>query len=112
MKNPHRLLQYKAFIDGMVAELQAELALLTSGRPVIDALEKMIVWYLLHHDVGPKFRVVFNGAAVFAGSCLNSCLDKGPEHTSTLLGALIRCRTYAKAASGDIKGMFYKRIAF
>lgn len=107
MKNPTRLSQYKSFIDGMVASSQAESAPLTSGPPVDLALQTLVVWYLLHHDVGPKFRVVFNGAAAFSGHSLNSCLHKGPEHTSTLLGSLIRWRAYSKAASGDIKGMFY-----
>ena len=107
LKNPSRLSQYKLFIDGMVTKSQAELAPLTSGAPVLSSLLEMVVFYLLHHDVGPKFRVVFNGAAKFAGCSLNNCLSKGPEHTSTLLGALLRWRAYAKAAGGDIKSMFY-----
>ena len=112
LRDRDRLDKYKTFIDEMVTQEQAECVPLTS-----EALRKVAcgsalilkdgVWYLIHHDVGPKFRVVFNGAASYAGKSLNSCLDKGPEHTSTLLGALLRWRTYAYAASGDIKGMFY-----
>ena len=121
------LRKYGAFLDAMIEQGQSERAPQGAGdrsdaRPRVPPEEPRNsapahtgggplggrgVWYLVHHPVGPKFRVVFDGAAEFEGQALNRYLDKGPEHTSTLLGAFIRWRTYAKAACADIKGMFY-----
>ena len=126
LRDPELCGKYGTFLDAMDEQGQSERAPL-GGEEGPDARPRVPtppansaptharkgpprrrgIWYLLHHPVGPKFRVVFNGAAEFEGQALNGCLDKGPEHSSTLLGAFIRWRTYAKAACADIKGMFY-----
>ena len=54
-------------------------------------------WFLPHHPVLEKFRVVFSGKAPYQGHCLNDYLDKGPEHTSSLLGTLF----WNKVAAGS-----------
>ena len=99
LKDPVLLGKYKTFIDGLVANRQAEIALvLLGGKPG---------YFLPHHPVLEKFRVVFNGAARYLGQCLNDYLDKGPEHTSSLIGVFLRFREGRYAVSADIKGMFY-----
>ena len=92
--------KYKDFINKLIENNQAEIAPTKLSYGIG-------VWYLTHHPVLKKFRVVFNGKAAFGGKALNSCLDKGPEHTSTLLGTLLRFRQYKYAVTADIKGMFY-----
>ena len=52
-------------------------------------------------------NLYFNGAAPFQGKCLNDFLDKGPEHTISLLGTVLRFRRDRYAVTADIKGMFY-----
>ena len=91
--------QYQDFIGKLVANDQAEIASTPLGQQP--------GWFLLHHPVLTKFRVVFNGKAPYQGKCLNDFLDKGPEHTSNLLGSVLRFRKHRYAASADIKGMFY-----
>ena len=100
LANPDLLEKYNDFIQGLFDNNQAELAPFLSGHG-------FVFWYLVHHPVLKKFRVVFNGAANFGGKSLNACLDKGPEHSSTLLGTLLRFRTFQFAITADIKGMFY-----
>ena len=98
-KNPALLANYREFIKKMMDSEQA----LTPPTP----LGLNPGWFLEHHPVLAKFRVVFNGAAKFQGHCLNDYLDKGPEHTSSLLGTILRFRKGPYAATADIKGMFY-----
>ena len=98
-RNAGLLKQYQEFIGKLVANNQARIASAPLGtRPG---------WFLLHHPVLSKFRVVFNGKASCDGYSLNDFLDKGPEHTSSLLGTVLRFRQGKYAASADIKGMFY-----
>ena len=99
LANPGLRLQYRAFIDKLVQNNQAEIAQFLLGE--------MAGYFLCHHPVLTKFRVVFNGASKVNGECLNDYLDKGPEHTNSLLGSFIRFRTHCYAVSADIKGMFY-----
>ena len=99
LANPKLLNQYKAFFDNMVEKKQAEIAQQPLGQKP--------GYFLPHHPVLEKFRVVFNGAARYQGHCLNDFLDKGPEHTSSLIGALLRFSLDRYAVSADIKGMFY-----
>ena len=49
-------------------------------------------WYIPHHATGPKFRVVFDCSASYAGTCLNQKLLPGPDNTNNLLGVLCRFR--------------------
>ena len=137
-RNPSQKAQYKEFIEAMVVNTLAEQVPPTGGSskacrqaepmgwaPPTGAAPQATVrsrpysisnirkdrWCLLHHPVGLKFGVVFNGAATPAGYSLNACLDKGSENSGTLLGVLLRCRAYAKAVCGDIKGMFLALIS-
>ena len=98
-ENPELAANYKEFVDKLIENNQARLAPAPLGaKPG---------WFLLHHAVLEKFRVVFNGAAEFQGVCLNDHLDKGPDHTSSLLGTVLRFRRSRYAVMADIKGMFY-----
>ena len=97
--NPGLQKKYKDFIDKMISNSQVDIPLYSLGSG--------LGYFLLHHPVLDKFRVVFNGAAEFQGHCLNDYLDKGPEHTNSLLGVMLRFCRYPFAVSADIKGMFY-----
>lgn len=97
--NPQLLKNYQEFIRKLLENDQSDIP--------PDALGDRMGYFLLHHPVLDKFRVVFNGAHEFLGECLNDYLDKGPEHTSALLGTLLRFREGRYAATADIKGMFY-----
>ena len=97
--DPKLLAQYQEFIWKLMTNNQADIPKeLLGGRSG---------YFLLHHPVLDKFRVVFNGAARYKGLCLNDFLDKGPEHTSTMLGVLLRFCRDRYAVTADIKGMFY-----
>ena len=65
------------------------------------------VWYIPHHCVGKKFRIVFDCAAACQGTSLNQQLLQGPDNTNTLIGVLLRFRLYPVAVVGDIKNMFH-----
>ena len=59
---------------------------------------------VLHHAVGPKFRIVFDCAATHHGVSLNNQLLSGPS----LLGVLLSFRQHMIGIVGDIKGMFHQ----
>ncbi|XP_019750034.1 uncharacterized protein LOC109530618 [Hippocampus comes] len=67
-------------------------------------------WYIPHHGVyhptKHKLRVVFDCAATYRGTSLNSCLLQGPDLTSSLIGVLTRFRQEPIAFMADIEGMF------
>ncbi|KAK0144597.1 hypothetical protein N1851_017050 [Merluccius polli] len=68
------------------------------------------IWYIPHHGVyhptKHKLRVVFDCAAVYQGTSLNSQLLQGPDLTSSLIGVLTRFRQESVAFMSDIEGMF------
>lgn len=68
------------------------------------------IWYIPHHGVyhptKRKLRVVFDCAAVYQGTFLNSQLLQGPDLTSSLIGVLTRFRKEPVAFMSDIEGMF------
>ena len=99
LADPKLLEQYQAFINKLLANNQADVP--------SEPLGFQPGFFLLHHPVLEKFRVVFNGASRYQGQCLNDFLDKGPEHTSSLLGVMLRFCKDKYAVSADIKGMFY-----
>ncbi|KAL0187614.1 hypothetical protein M9458_014713, partial [Cirrhinus mrigala] len=70
------------------------------------------VWYIPHHGVyhkrKKKIRVVFDCAASFQGTSLNSELLQGPDLTNTLLGVILRFRQEPIAVMADIEGMFHQ----
>ena len=63
-------------------------------------------WYVPHHATHGKFRIVFDCAAKFKGTSLNDHLLQGPDHTSNLIGVLLRFRSRSIAVTADIRGMF------
>ena len=65
-------------------------------------------WYVPHHATRGKFRIVFDCAAKFRGTSLNDHLLQGPDHTSSLVGVLLRFRSRPIAVMADIKGMFHQ----
>ena len=65
-------------------------------------------WFIPHHATVGKFRVVFDCAARFQGVSLNDNLLQGPDHTSNLMGVLLRFRKKPIAVVADIRGMFHQ----
>ena len=55
-----------------------------------------------------KLRVVFDAAAKFNDSCLNSQLIPGPDLTSSLVGVLLRFREELVPFTADIESMFHQ----
>ena len=71
------------------------------------------VWYLSHHPVinqnkPGKVRVVFNCAAMYKGTSLNSQLLQGPNFMNSLVGVLNRFRQEDVALAADIEAMFHQ----
>ena len=64
-------------------------------------------WYIPHHYIGKKFRIVFDCAATCQGTSLNQQLLQGPDNTNSLIGVLLRFRFYSVAIVGDIRNMFH-----
>jgi hypothetical protein len=70
-------------------------------------------WYLPHHCVvNPnkpgKVRVVFDAAASYKGTSLNSQLMTGPDMTNSLFAVIQRFRMQPVALVADIKEMFHQ----
>ena len=70
-------------------------------------------WYLPHHGVtNPnkpgKVRVVFDAAATYMNTSLNSNLMTGPDLLNNLFGVLLRFRLYPIALVADIESMFHQ----
>ena len=71
------------------------------------------IWYLPHHPVtNPnkpgKARVVFDCAARYKGTSLNSQLLQEPDFMNSLVGVLTRFRQEHVALAADIEAMFHK----
>ena len=64
-------------------------------------------WYIPHHYIEKKFRIVFDCAATCQGTSLNQQLLQGPDNTNSLIGVLLRFRFYSVAIVGDIRNMFH-----
>ena len=67
------------------------------------------VWYLPHHPVinplkPEKLRIVYECAAEFQGTSLNSQLLKGPDHTNKLVGIRLCFRQDKIALVSDFEG--------
>ncbi|XP_028402120.1 uncharacterized protein LOC114525110 [Dendronephthya gigantea] len=108
LKDPQLLSKYSEFMDNMLSRKYA--------RKVPESSitqPKLPLWYLPHHPVinsnkPSKIRVVFDCAAVFRGTSLNSQLLQGPDLTNSLVGVLIRFRTDPVALMADIEAMFHQ----
>jgi hypothetical protein len=88
---------------GYARKLTAEEAATTTSR----------TWYLPHHSVvnpkkPEKLRVVFDAAASFKGTSLNSQLVTGPDLLNNLFGVLQRFRSKPIALVADVADMFYQ----
>lgn len=70
------------------------------------------VWYIPHHGVyhpqKGKLRVVFDCAASYKGTSLNSQLLQVPDFTNSLIGVLVRFRQEPIAIVADIQSMFHQ----
>ncbi|XP_071827004.1 uncharacterized protein [Apostichopus japonicus] len=70
------------------------------------------VWYLPHHPVvhphKDKVRVVYDCAAKWRDTSLNSCLLKGPDTINSLVGVLHRFRQQRIALVADVEAMFHQ----
>ncbi|XP_055957967.1 uncharacterized protein LOC126823725 isoform X1 [Patella vulgata] len=72
-----------------------------------------LTWYIPHHGVtnpnkSGKVRTVFDAAATYRGTSLNSNLMTGPDLLNNLFGILIRFRLYKVAIVADVEGMFHQ----
>ena len=70
-------------------------------------------WFLPHHPVSNpnkpgKLRLVFDAAASFRGTSLNSELLSGPDMLLSLPGVLLRFREERVALVGDIEQMYHQ----
>ena len=70
------------------------------------------IWYQSHFCVttSNKFHVVFDCSAKFKGVCVNDFLYKGPSMRNSLVGVLIRFRTYLCALISDIRKLYYQCV--
>ena len=97
-KDPDLFCNYKNKIDSYVENGYAR------KMPDEDLPVTSITWYIPHHVVGPKFRIVFDCAASYHGTSLLT----GPDNTNSLLGVLLRFRQHLVGIVGDIRGMFHQ----
>ena len=94
--------QYTAKIDEYISSGQAR------RIPNSELKRSSKSWCIPHHATGPKFPVVFDCSASYAGTFLNQNLLPGPDNTNNLLGVFCRFRQSPIAVTGDIKGMFHQ----
>ena len=100
--------KYTAFMTEMIEKGYAE-AVPEESKSRADGK----VWYIPHHGVHQaqkpdKLRVVFDCAAKFQGTSLNSVLLQGPDLTNNLADVLVRFREAPVAFMADIESMFYQ----
>ncbi|XP_077968809.1 uncharacterized protein LOC120340131 [Styela clava] len=73
-----------------------------------DLIHKKNTWYIPHHGVGGKFRIVFDASAKCNDISLNDNVLSGPPETSRLFGVLTRCREEKVLIIGDISAMYHQ----
>ena len=71
------------------------------------------IWYLPHHAVTNrhkpgKVRVVFDAAAKIRNQSLNTELLTGPDLMNSLIGVIIRFRSYPIVLMADVEAMFHR----
>ena len=64
------------------------------------------VWYIPHHYVLKKFRVVFDCTGQYKGTFLNRQILQGPDNTNNLVGVLTQFCRHPVAIVGDVQAMF------
>ena len=76
----------------------------TESKSVSD-----ITYYIPHHYVlKPKFRIVFDASAKYAGQSLNDLLLKEPDLLNNLVAVLLGFRNGKYSISADIEKMFHQ----
>ena len=78
-----------------------------------ESTDSKKIWYLPHHPVmnvnkPGKVRVVFDCAAKYKDTSLNSQLLQGPDLMNSLVGVLTRFRQEKIAFAADIEAMFHQ----
>ncbi|XP_043220101.1 uncharacterized protein LOC122380753 [Amphibalanus amphitrite] len=106
-KNPERAQAYREVLEGYVQQGYARKLTAEESR-----VKKKKRWILPHHAVTHpekvKPRVVFDAAAQFQGTSLNSELLKGPDLLQNLHGVLLRFRQERYALVADVFQMFHQ----
>ena len=103
-----RFLKDPAFFERYREKIESYLSNGYAQQVSLDAGISMKAWYLPHHAVQEKFRVVFDCGASYKGTSLNSQLLQGPDQTSSLIGVLLRFRRGEVAVMADVKAMFHQ----
>ena len=103
-----RFLKDPAFFERYREKIESYLSNGYAQQVSLDAGISMKAWYLPHHAVQEKFRVVFDCGASYKGTSLNSQLLQGPDQTSSLTGVLLRFRRGEVAVTADVKAMFHQ----
>ncbi len=102
---------HQKYADGMQDLIQKQFAEKVPDDEIDVSPGK--TWYLPHHNVvnpnkPDKLRIVFDCAAEFGGTSLNSEVLQGPDLTNKLLGVLLRFREQPIAVMADIEAMFHQ----
>ena len=63
---------------------------------------------MIHMKKPEKFRMVFDCAAQYGQTSLNSSIMQGPDLMNSLIGVLLRFRLHETAITSDIEGMFHQ----
>ena len=103
-----RFLKDPAFFERYREKIESYLSNGYAQQVSLDAGISMKAWYLPHHAVQEKFRVVFDCGASYKGTSLNSQLLHGPDQTSSLIGVLLRFRRGEVAVMADVKAIFHQ----
>lgn len=108
LKQPHLHDRYKAEVQQLLDKGYAELV--PAGEITVNP---DYTWYLPHHPVfnpnkPEKVRIVFDCAAIYDSTSLNSEVLQGPDLTNKLLGILLRFRQGQVAIMADIEAMFHQ----
>lgn len=103
-KNPDKAKQYADTIKKYV-----ELGHAKKLNPTECETVSELTNYIPHHYViKPKFRVVFDATAKYAGKSLNDYLLKGPDLLNNLVTVLLMFRNGQYSMSADIEKMFHQ----
>ena len=103
LEERYRTVMEEYVAKGYACKLTPEEAAVTGPR----------TWYLPHFPVlnsnkPGKVRIVFDAAAEYGGTSLNSNLLQGPDCTNNLVGVLLRFRQDHTAIVANIESMFHQ----
>ena len=107
LKRPEKASSYEEALMGYVENGYARKV---SATEMLDGCPKR--WFLPHHAVvnpnKTKVRVVFDAAAQYSGTSLNSALLTGPDLLQNLVGVMMRFREERIALMADVEQMFHQ----